>query len=287
MKRPFRYFRGEFARGVYLYALAVCPNLAVQDVVDELVYQTLFQWKLEDEVTAHEMPIRDADIYNIGKIAGLFPFRTQGLTSAGSTYFTETHPVNGKERSERALMDMEREVFKFVRTEHDEYPDDVVAEASPDFRMGHVPAGTEPVGYVPYGVNLFTESGEIIWEHVLPEPPTDGTPYTTFYGERFLVHEEFFNKITLLPVEVYKLLLECVQRVRYNGPSVGRFMEITRILGDGYITGIEIVPAGSYYRVYWQTDESVEITNRDRRVAAWKGVCSQKFKLFVLERRSE
>jgi hypothetical protein len=285
MKRPFRYFRGEFANGKYLYSLVICPNLVVQDILDELVYQTLFQWKLEDEITLGEMAIRDEDIVNIAKIAGLFQLRSYGRTSIGSTYFTPSHIVNGKERSERGLMDMEAEGFKFVRVEQDDYDDDIVNEASSKMRMGLVPEGTKPVGYVPYDRKLFTDEGEVIWENVLPAPPTDGTPYVTYYGDRFLIHEEFFNRETPLPIYVLKLLLECVQQIRHNGPSVARFLEITKILGDGYICDIEIESHVTYYMVFYRINESADTAYRDRRYAAWLHICQQKFKLFVLENR--
>jgi hypothetical protein len=287
VKQPFRHFRGEFANGKYLYSLVICPNFAVQDILDELVYQTLFQWKLEDEIGKGEMAIRHEDIVDIAKIAGLFQFQSYGPTSIGSIYFTKSHIVNGQERSERGLMDMKAEVFRFAREEHDEYGDDIVTEASSDLRMTFVPEGTEPVGYVPYGKNLYTEDGEVIWENVLSSPPEDGTPYTDYYGDRFLIFEEFFYRKMPLPIDILKLLLECAQRIRHNGPSVAEFLEIAKILGGGYIRDIEIESHAAYYLVYYRTDEFLDINYRDRRFAAWLNVCSQKFKLFVLKNRDE
>jgi hypothetical protein len=280
VKQPFRYFRGEF-NGRYLYHLATCPNFASRDIIDELVYQVLFQWKLEDEVTSGEMPIREEDIFNIGKIAGLFQPRVFGQTSLGSAYFTQSHVVSGQERSERGLMDMDNESFKFVREEQDEYPDDIVNETSERLRAGLVPPDAEPLGYVPYGTALYDGEGGVIRENVLPEPPTDGTPYITFYGERFLVHEEFFQKETPLTVDVFKLLLECVQRIRLNGPTIKGLFEITRILGEGYIYDLSIQSQGRYYLCYYRLDEDITVLNRERRFGAWQHICKQKFKLFV------
>jgi hypothetical protein len=280
MKRPFRFFRGEF-NGFYLYRLVTCLNFTVQDIVDELVYQALFQWKLEDEITTGELAIRDEDIINVGKTAGLFQPRTYGRSSLGSTYFTPGHIVNGKERSERGLMDMYYESFRFVREEQDEYDDDIVNEASEKQRMGFIPDGTEPIGYVPMGVQLYTDEGDVIWENILTEPPADGTPYTPFYGEKFLVHEELFNKESPLTIDVYKLLLECVMRIRHDGPSIKGLLEVTEILGDGYIYDLEIVPSGRYYTVYYRLSDEAVVQNRDRRFAAWQTVCKQKFKHYV------
>jgi hypothetical protein len=280
MKKPFRFFRGEL-NGFYIYHLVTCLNFTVQEIIDELVYHALFQWKLEDEITTGEIAMRSDDIFNIGKIAGLFQPRMYGRTSLGSTYFTPSHIVNGKERSERGLMDMENESYKFVREESDEYEDDIVNEAAPGFRMGLVPDGTEPVGYVPTGVQVYTDEGDIIWENILSDPPADGTPYTPFYGEKFLVHEEFFNYETPLNIEVYKLLLECVMRIRHDGPSIQGLLDVTRILGEGYVYDLEIVPSGRYYTVYYRLSEDTIIQNRERRFAAWQHICKQKFKHYV------
>jgi hypothetical protein len=279
MKLPFRFFRGEL-NGYYLYRLVTFPNKAVREVLDELVYHARFQWKLEDEVTADEMPIRDEDIINIAKIAGLFQPRVFNQISLGSTYFTPGHVVNGKERSERGLLDMDLESFRFVREEHDEYPDDIVKEASEKLRMGHVPPGTEPVGYVRADTPLYTKDGTVIWENVLAEPPGDGTPYVPFYGEKFLVHEEFFSRETPLTVEVFKLLLECTQRIRRGGPSIRSLLEVTKILGEGYIYDLEFARRERYYICYYRLDEDAAVMNRERRFGAWQNICKQKFKLF-------
>jgi hypothetical protein len=279
MKQPFRYFRGEF-NGKYLYDLVRCPNFDVQNVVDELVYQTLFQWKLEDEVTANEMAIRDEDIINIGKIAGLFQPRTFGQVSLGSTYFTQSRVVNGKQRSERGLIDMDNESFRFVREEQDDYPDDIASEASERLRIGFTPSGTEPAGYVLAGTPLYDNEGNIIWENVLPDPPMDGSVYVPFYGEKFLTHEEFFNRETPLDIDIFKLLLECTQRIRYNGPTIKSLFDVTQILGEGYIYDLKIEARTRCYVCYYRLGEDMIMWNRERRFRAWQSLCGQKFKLF-------
>jgi len=199
-------------------------------------------------------------------------------------YFTPSHIVNGKERSERGLMDMSIEDFKLVRTKFDNYPDDIVTEASERMKQGLVPAGTVPIGYVRYDMPLYTDEGEVITANILPEPPTS-VPYITYYGEKFLMYEEFFNKETPLPIEVFKLLFECVQKIRYNGPTTANFLEISWILGAGYIYNIEIAPYENYYTVYYSLDNAANIKGKDRRFAAWLHICQQKFKLFALELR--
>jgi hypothetical protein len=284
MKQPFRFFRGEF-NGKYLYDLVISPNFAVKDITDEFVYNILFTWKLEEEIIRGELAIRHEDIINIAIIAGLFQPRSVSRLSTGSTYFTLSHIVNGKERSERGLMDMETERFRFVRTEHDEYDDDIVNEACVRYRMGLVPEGQPIIGYIPYNVDIYQIDGGIIWENILSSPPSDGSPYIDFYGEKFLVHEEWFKRETPLNIEIFKLLLECVQKIRYNGPTIANFLEVTQILGEGYICDIEILPFDKFYTVLYSLNELSDIIHRDRRHGAWIDICKKKFKLFSLEAR--
>jgi hypothetical protein len=282
VKLPFRFFRGEFTNGYYLIRLLTFVNKAVQHVIDEFVYQMLFQWKTEEEIVKGEMPIRDEDILNVGKIAGLFQIRAYSGITTGSVYFTPSHIAYGKQRSERGLFDMDTENFEFIREEHDEYPDDIDVEASAQKRMSLVPAGTPPLGYIPMDAQVFDQAGNVIWGNILPEPPTDGTPYTTFYGEKYLHFEETFYKELPLTIDVFKLLLECVLRIRHDGPTIKGFFDITQILGGGYIYDLEIEQQGRRYFVYYRLSPNVVVVQRERRLAAWKLMCYQKFKLFTL-----
>ena len=281
MKYPFRFFRGEFSHGFYLFRVLTFLNHAVQDVIDELVYRQLSQWKAEEDTTAQEMPLRDEDILGIGKIAGLFQIRAYGGVSTGSIYLTSSHVVDGKERSDRGLFNMDSENFDFVRTEHDEYPDDIDTEASALRKMSMTPEGAEPVGYVPEGVPAFDEAGNVLWENILPQPPSDGTPYVPYYGEKYLHFEETFYKELPITVDLFRILFECMQRIRYRGPTVKGLLEVTDILGGGgYIYDLEIEQTGRQYVVTYRLDPNFWLFQRERRLAAWKAVCAQKFKLF-------
>jgi hypothetical protein len=280
MKQPFRFFRGEFTGGFYLKNLLVCPNYAVQDVLDELVYQTLFQWKLPGEVTADEMPVREEDVFNIGKIAGVFQPRLAEVSPLGSVFFTQSYVVNGQQRSERGLMDMDTEAHRFVRTEADEYPDDIVNEATNRLRIALVPHGTKPAGYIPYGSDIYDEDGNILWENIVSEPPDDGTPYTPFYGEKFLIHQEFFNQEIPLPPDIFKTLIECCQRVRYNGPTIKSLLETTELLCTGCVYDVEIIPQDRYNLLHYRINNDPSVSDVIGRITAWLMFCAQKFKLF-------
>ena len=286
MKRPFRFFRGEFMTGFYLKTLFRAINVAVEGILSEVVYHAKVQWKLEHEVEGGEHPMRDADILGIGTVAGLFPLRTVTRTTLGSIDFTSSHVVDRAERSERGLMDMDWESFRYVRGELDDYPTDISTAASPARRMGHRDEEAVLAGYVREGTPLYAEDGEVIWGNLLDEPP-DGEAYVPFYGEKYLVFREYFTKKVTLPIDVYKLLLECCQRIRFNGATLGEFFTVTALMGEGYMHDIEIVPDESHrwYNVFYDLDEGVLVLNRERRYLTWIDICRYKFKLFRLVNR--
>jgi hypothetical protein len=203
----------------------------------------------------------------------------------GSEYVTPSHIVYGKQRSERGLVDMEAEDYKFVREEYDDYPTDISTEASSALRAGLIPEGMAPLGYVLEDTPIYDTEGAVIKENILPAPPTDGTPYTPFYGEKFQSLEYWYNQATFITIDVYKLLFECMQRIRYNGPTTADFFEITNIIGAGYITGVEITHQGQYYLVMYSLNPDAEVNYREQRREAWLTVCRMKFKLFYMAER--
>jgi hypothetical protein len=284
MKLPFRFFRGEF-NGFYLYRALVCLNTACGGIVDELVYQAASQWKTAEETAPGELPIREDDLIGIGKIAGLFQEQIIADTSLGSVTFTESHVVNGKERSERGLLDMELGANRYARTAQDDYPDDIVSETSASRRMSFVPSGTEPIGYVAFGTDIYNGDGTVIWDHVLPEPPDD-VPYTPFYGERFLVGEEWFVKATRLPVDVFKSLIECALHVRRNGPTIKTFFDVSDALVGGVVSEIELeLMPERHYRLWYSVTNESNKKNQHSLLMAWLWMIRNKFKLFMPELR--
>jgi hypothetical protein len=282
MKKIFRFFRGEL-NGFFLYRLVTFLNHYLLDVFDELIYQTLFQWKTEEEINAGELAVREEDIYSIAKVAGLFDLRVYGETTLQSIDFVPSNIVNGVQRSERALRDMVFEFFVFIRTEHDDYSDDIVNEASERRRMTLVPSGTTPVGYAYYGESIYTNEGDIIWAKVHPAPPEDGRPYSEFYGAKFLVFRELFASDLDISTDVFKLLLESLMRVRYSGLSVISLLEITEYIGEGFIYDLQLIlQAGRYLLCTYKVNMSAFVTYKTARLAIWRHICALKFKLVVL-----
>jgi hypothetical protein len=160
-----------------------------------------------------------------------------------------------KERSERGLFDMFQDMMIYVRGEQDEYPDDIVNEATDRLRMTHVPDGTVPQGYVAYGTDLYDGEGNIIWENLLPEPPGDGTPCTPWYGEKFLVFEHSYETGDFLNATLLKALFELMQRIRRRGPTLDLLLQMTEVIGGGYIKDLSLENTGRYYLCYYSLDQ--------------------------------
>ncbi len=283
MRLPFRFFRGEL-NGFFVYTFCTFLNVyaKITGLLDEMVYHMMFQWKLPYEAPAGVYPIRNEDVYNLGKIGGLFQPRTFLQSNLGSIWFTESFMSNGVERSERGLLDMEYESFLFVRTGADEYPTDINTQASEMQRSTLVEHGAVPLGYVREGVQLFDEKGEVIRDNLIPlsdGPPAEGA-YVTYYGLKYLIHEEFFDRELPLTVDVFKLLFEAMQRIRRNGASIISLLEITSLLGEGYIYDLEIQQEEYWYNCYYSLNADVVIVNRERRYVAWLNVLAAKFKHF-------
>lgn len=281
MKQFFRFFRGEL-NGFFLNALCTFMNRYIKTtgMLDELIYHRLFQWILPEETTAGKIPMREEDIFNLGKIGGLFQPRTAALTSLGSIWFTPSHVVRGIERSERGLLDMEYESFMFVRVNRDDHETDINTLANAMRRTTYREQGAVPLGYVKEGTQLFDRDGSIRPESILSEPPIDGA-YIEWYGLKYLHYEEFFDTVLPLSVDVYKLLFESVQRIRRRGVNIESLLEITQLLGGGYIYDLEIEQEQWWYNCYYKLDTTAVIYNRERRYVAWLNICRMKFKMFT------
>lgn len=284
-KVPFRFMRGELLNGFYIRNFLLCKNKAVQYLINELAYQALFQWKLEGEITAGEVAIRPDDLTNFAKFSGIFRPMQYRQHTLGSIRFSESKVVAGAERSERGLFNMSKEKMEYVRTDKDSYLTDISREASAQKRQTLVPDGMAPVGYVKLGTDLYMPDGTIIWANVLPTPPTDGSPYTEFYGENFLTFEETFNGLSEMATETFMSYYQSLKRIEYNGPSIYEFLFLTKLFCDTYVYDIEIIANDHYYNVYYSLNLDSDVDNKPGRFSAWKLTVEQKFKLFVLIER--
>jgi hypothetical protein len=281
--------RGELLSGWFLNHFVTFLNhhIRIIGMLDELIYHLLVQWVLEEDVVGNMVAMRNNDIYGIGKIGGLFTLRTQSNTNLGSIWFTRSHIINDRERSERGLLDMDYESFMFVHTIRYEYNNDISDWASDNRRMTVRDPYANFIGYVAEGTDVFTPEGELIPGNILSAPPSDGSAYIEFYGLKYLWYEEFFDLELPLSIDVYKKLFEVLQIIRRNGPNIDSFAILTSIMGEGYITNVDIQQEAYYYNVYYDLDDSVTVWNRERRYVAWKEAVKMKFKYYNLFDRAK
>jgi len=313
MKQPFRFFRGEL-NGWLINIVCTFLNIYVktEGLIEELVYNATFQWKLPEDVSGSETAIREDDIFNIGKVAGLFGPMWYITTNMGSIRFTEsTIGRSGQQISERGLFSMSEEQFKYFNDgiAHNDKANDINKNASstnrsthPDSRVNEGVPGKRPIGWVLAGAKLYRDNGSIDESvlHYYPSDehpdgtyPSEGDVYIDFYGDSFLTFEHSYSKELPLDVVTYKALLEAVQWIRYNGTSIISFLELTQILGGGYMRNIDIVQheidgvKKDWYDVYYDLDPYATNQTRERKYLAWQQVVQMKFKHFRLHYRSE
>jgi hypothetical protein len=143
-----------------------------------------------------------------------------------------------------------------------------------------VPHDAVPVGYVAYGTSLYDDSGNVIPASILPSPPSSG-PYTTYYGENYLVLEETFESDVSLPIDTFKLYYESLMRMRQDSPSLYELLYMTNILGSGYIYDLELTLTSYYYTLYYSIDTDLEVPNKLEILNTWLAVIDKQFKNIV------
>jgi hypothetical protein len=284
VKAPFRFYRGEL-NGFYLLKFLLSRNDSVDDIISELVYHAKMVWKLSGEEVAGELPAREDDVVGIAKMAGILRPYQYIENNIGSIRFTDSHIVGGAERSERGLFDVVNERFVFAHVDSDEYAEDIFVEATSSLKMSLVPDDQVPVGYVPYGVDIYDAAGVLIPGNILSSPPVDDTPYSEYYGEKFLHTEEIFTSEAEMPIDMFKLYYECIMRIRSNGASIAELLNLTEIICADYVTGIEVVQTSYYYTLSYDINTASSIDNKSGRFATWLAVCEKRFKDFVITER--
>ncbi len=294
MKLPSRFFRGEL-NGNLLYHIVTFLNyyLLEEGFIWEIIYNKIFQWKLPGDSILGYI-IREEDIFNIGRVAGVNQIRGDFLGNIGSIWFTGSKIVDGIQRSERGFVDMNFEAFMFHHVgPTDSYPNDDYAHpistfASLDERMTYVPKeeGVVPLGYIYDGEDAFEPDGTLIPSAIHTNPPPAGQAYIEFFGLTYLYFEEKLLMNLPLSTDVFKLLFETLQYIRRYGPSVESFMTITELLCVEYVYDIDFVTKPMYYQVEYSLNESFDILHRERRYTVWKNVCAYKFKYIHLVNRA-
>lgn len=282
-KKIFRYLTGEI-NGALASALHNFLNDYIDDVYDTLAYTKNVVFKLESEdITGTELPMREDDIFGIGKIAGVFvPYISQESNS-GCLVFTKSHKVNGTEYSDRGLLNRSRQVFFFNRTDDKYYPDNGASLATVEDQASIVPHGAPVLGYIWYGDTVLEEDGTLIESAIRQTKPTDGTPYMEFYGPQYLILSQTFIKEAYLDVATYKQLFEEMQKIRYNGVSIVAILALKDILVSDYVWKITLTTTNFHVVLTYKLNEDSLLADKKKRLYIWKTLMASKFKQIVLQ----
>lgn len=276
MKAFFRYLRGEL-NGSYVQNVQNLMNKQIKDIRDFFCVFSSQQFNLED--------MDSETIYNLGKFAGVFLPRLSAGEAYGINKMTESHIVNGVERSERGLINRETETFSFVHTENDDYSEDINTLADTDNKSSLV--GDEEVqGYISSGAtDVINDDGNVDESKVTPEPP-ENLAYSNYYGNKFsYLSDPIDNYVFSIDISLFEPLFEVMQYIRYNGANLDSLCKVIEILcPDGLvkiqsISKYEGTPCLIIYYVY---DEEVALDDKAQRFATMQYVIETKFPQTVL-----
>jgi hypothetical protein len=287
MTLPFRFFRGEFSSGFFLFNTATFLNNIVTlmgGVYDEIMYWLNVQFEIIS-AGGDDIPMRTSDVMGIATTAGVFPLFFEGGYWSGALFFTESAVYLGKQRSERGLYDINNERFVFVRTDNDDYPDDIVTLASPSMRQSLIPHGQTILGYTRADQPVYDENGDVIWANVYATPPV-GVAYDVFYGPSFATLSIDAIVISQMGIDFTMNLFIIMQHIRYNGATLQTFLDLTALICQDVVSGMSITQGTLGGRNYFVINYHVSgVSTADRpqeRLRIWQYVVNQKFKLYLL-----
>ena len=274
-KAFFRFLRGEL-NGFYLTNIHGVMNEVTKDIRDFFVSFKNMQFNLGT--------MSAQDIYNIGTFAGVYLPRLSAGEAFGAMRMTESHIVNGTERSERGLLNRETEQFDFVHTEQDNYNDDINTLATSDLRSGLVGTETEQ-GYIPSSeYNVIDDDGNII-PSALTDTPPQNEAYSEFYGNEFMFLSEQTEQTKSINTALFIELCKVMQIIRYNGASIKSFADMVSILCPQGLVKIKSIEERNdmiAFTVTYIYDSSVQITNIQDRIALLEYLTLLKFPQFML-----
>lgn len=277
MKSFFRFLTAEY-NGYWVRKYNYAPEDTLSDVKELLCYMRHMVFKNPDEeINTGEVAIRENDLRGIGKIAGLFTPYISAESNLGSLVMTGSNVVNGTERSERGLFNMNKEAFDFYRTDTDNYPTDLTTLATERLRASLVPDGAPILGYIAEGTQVFTADGQVIESAILPSPPA-GKAYWPYYGKQYLFLAETFMIETFLDSDTYKKLVESFQRIRYNGPSIAELVYLTEVILEDYVYDIRFAGYSNSVKMSYKRNEMSSLAGKVKRFYIWSLLLSMKFK---------
>lgn len=274
-KALFRYLRGEL-NGFYLTGIHNTLNVFTEDVKSFFVSFSNMQFE------AGKIPAKT--LYNIGKFASIFLPRAEKAESLKAIYMTEGHEVNGSERSERGLFNADTELFDFVHTEQDDYPDDINTLASETLRSSMV--GNEPVeGYIAENEDeVLDDNGNVRPEKLLHTPPQN-LAYSDFHGDKFLYLSEGDTSYEPVNPALFIELYKVMQWIRYNGTSMSSLVKLIDLIcpsGLVKLDRIEASQSGTNLFAFYVYNDTVEVPLKAQRLVLLNYVIATKFPQVIL-----
>jgi hypothetical protein len=274
-KAFFRFLRGEL-NGFYITNINGAFNEATNDIKSFFVAFARMQFNLLS------MPAQT--IYNIGTFAGVYIPRLSAGERYGAMRMTESEIVDGEERSTRGLLRREDELFEFVHTEQEDYPDDINTLATPDLRSGVT--GDEPIqGYIASNdYNALDNDGNVREESILSSPP-QGQAYTDFYGNQFMFLSDQLQRSESININVFIELYKVMQYIRYNGVNIQSLANLVAVLcPDGFlkIDRIVRVDTAPCFNVYYRVNLEESSADQLERLSTFKYIVELKFQQFTL-----
>lgn len=279
-KQFFRWLIAELD-GFYIQTLAYFLNKCVNTIKELFHYFRFLTLVLPEDTTEKQQSFSFADLLGVGAIAGVYPPYTTAESILGSLQGTESKVVNGVQRSERGLYDVDAESFVFTRTEQDNYPTDINTEATSKKMTSMIEKGAPILGYIPEGAKLFDDKGNIDLSVIVQSAGTDKV-YQPWYGEKYMYLAEVFLLQRTVSYEVFYKLFVIMQKIRYNGASIKTFIDITELLMEDYIQNINFVSYGSYINVEYTQNNASELANKTASLYIWKYCIKNKFPQFVV-----
>ena len=271
-KEFFRFLRGEL-NGFYINSISNAVIKLTEENkrgLIEFANQQFEAGKIDSET-----------LYNLGRFACVQLPRRTVSEARTSLYMTESHKVDGKEFSERGLFRTASEVFYFVHTDESITSPDLNTLASSTERSSLVGEDDEVLGYIAEDeTNVLDDEGMVRPEKVLSEPPS-GKAYSNYYGNDFLFLSEGEVTYESISFSLYIELFKALQWIRYNGVSLSSLARIISILcPDGLvlITDIRIASNNKVINVLYRYDDSVQVTNKEQRLALLQYIIGLKFK---------
>lgn len=265
-KAFFRFLRGEL-NGYYITNIHNTLNKTTEDIKDFIISFHNTQFSLGE--------MKEEDIYNLGRFAGVALKRTSREDSSFSVRMSESHEKNGVEVSEQGLFDTKQERFDFSFALGEGDINDNATKAKRSSLVGD----EQPVGYIAEGTtDLFNNDGTVKEDKILSAPPTDKA-YTDFYGNKYTMFASGFYSYQLLSVELYIELFKALQVIRYNGVSLETLCKIILLVcGEDLvkISKIDTVDE-THNNVYYVFDNTVEIDYKQQRLSLLEYIINLKF----------